>query len=103
MFEAAPRSAGRQAAGACFSCTESYSPGSFGGEAILYEIKAPIARSLSMPKQVAVHNLCAFGFESDLLRRIKRKEAFSAAHLAAYRATETKALRDVARPTVRMA
>lgn len=103
VFERPPRAANRHQPGACFSCTESWTANSPVGDATVYELLPTVARALGMPRQVLVHNLCAFGFETDLLRRIKRREAFSASHLMAYRNAEAKAARPVDRVAARMA
>ena len=103
VFEHPPREASRKNPGACFSCTESWTANSVVGDATIYEILPTVARSLAMPRQILVHNLCAFGFETDLLRRIKRRESFSPAHLMAYRSSEARATRGSERAPVRLA
>ncbi len=103
VFEHPPHAADKKQQGACFSCTEAWTPNSAVGEATVYEILPTMARTLGMPRQVLVHNVCAFGFETDLLRRIKRREPFAAGHLMAYRSAEAKALRGAERATIRMA
>lgn len=103
VFERPPHAATRNQPGACFSCTEGWAANSPIGDATIYELLPSMARALGMPRQALVHNLCAFGFETDLLRRIKRREPFSAAHLMAYRSAEAKAVRSTERPTIRLA
>lgn len=103
VFERPPHAANRHQPGACFSCTESWSANSPVGDATIYEMLPAVARALGTPRHVLVHNLCAFGFETDLLRRIKRREPFSAAHVMAYRTSEAKATRSAERVTIRLA
>ncbi len=103
VFEHPPHAANRNQPGACFSCTEGWAPNSPVGDATIYELLPAMARGLGMPRQVLVHNLCAFGFETDLLRRIKRRESFTPAHLMAYRTAEAKATRIADRITIRLA
>lgn len=103
VFERPPRAADRRQPGACFSCTEGWSHDSVVGDATLYDMLPATARALSMPRHVLVHNVCAFGFETDLLRRLKRCEPFSPGHLMAYRTAEAQALRSSERLGVRPA
>ena len=104
VFESPPRAANRHDPGACFSCTEAWTANSAVGDATIYDVQPAMARSLGMPRRILVHNLCAFGFETDLLRRIKRREPFSPGHLLAFRTAQSKALKATAdAPAVRMA
>ncbi len=103
VFEKPPHAADYKNPGACFSCTEAWTANSAVGDATLYEVLPLMARTLGMPSQVLVHNVCAFGFETDLLRRIKRRETFAPAHLMAYRSAEAKLLRSAVRTSIRMA